>query len=144
MQIIITISLLLVIATVIIYKVNDKFEKREFIILLATIFLLTIAFLYYENKQDNYLPNMFIKKYEQEYKTTIKSLDYELLNNKVVSSKDKFVYKFTFTVLKEDKEFLCTLNNVEISKIKDEYIFVNFNSLKEECFKKWKKQQKMI
>jgi len=136
MQIIITISLLLVIATVIIYKVNDKFEKREFIILLATIFLLTIAFLYYENKQDNYLPNMFIKKYEQEYKTTIKSLDYELLNNKVVSSKDKFVYKFTFTVLKEDKEFLCTLNNVEINKIKDEYIFVNFNSLKEECFKK--------
>lgn len=136
MQIIITISLLLVIATVIIYKVNDKFEKREFIILLATIFLLTIAFLYYENKQDNYLPNMFIKKYEQEYKTTIKSLDYELLNNKVVSSKDKFVYKFIFTVLKEDKEFLCTLNNVEINKIKDEYIFVNFNSLKEECFKK--------
>ena len=56
MQIIITISLLLIIATVIIYKVNDKFEKREFIILLATIFLLTIAFLYYENKQDNYLP----------------------------------------------------------------------------------------
>lgn len=136
MQIIITISLLLVIATVIIYKVNDKFEKREFIILLATIFLLTIAFLYYENKQDNYLPNMFIKKYEQEYKTTIKSLDYELLNNKVVSSKDKFVYKFIFTVLKDDKEFLCTLNNVEINKIKDEYIFVNFNSLKEECFKK--------
>jgi len=129
MQIIITISLLLIIATVIIYKVNDKFEKREFIILLATIFLLTIAFLYYENKQDNYLPNMFIKKYEQEYKTTIKSLDYELLNNKVVSSKDKFVYKFIFTVLKEDKEFLCTLNNVEINKIKDEYIFVNFNDL---------------
>ncbi|MEM5558370.1 hypothetical protein [Aliarcobacter cryaerophilus] len=136
MQIIITISLLLIIATVIIYKVNDKFEKREFIILLATIFLLTIAFLYYENKQDNYLPNMFIKKYEQEYKTTIKSLDYELLNNKVVSSKDKFVYKFIFTVLKEDREFLCTLNNVEINKIKDEYIFVNFDSLKEECFKK--------
>ena len=136
MQIIITISLLLVIATVIIYKVNDKFEKREFIILLATIFLLTIAFLYYDNKQDNYLPNIVIKKYEQEYKTTIKSLDYELLNNKVVSSKDKFVYKFTFTVLKEDREFLCTLNNVEINKIKDEYIFVNFDGLKEECFKK--------
>src|SRR5574344_2499230 len=136
MQIIITISLLLVIATVIIYKINDKFEKREFIILIATIFLLTIAFLYYENKQENYLPNMFIKKYEQEYKTTIKSLYYELLNNKVVSSKDKFVYKFIYTVLKEENEFLCTLSNVEINKIKDEYIFVNFNDLKEECFKK--------
>ena len=67
MQIIITISLLLIIATVIIYKVNDKFEKREFIIFLATIFLATIAFLYYENKQENYLPNMFIEKYEQVY-----------------------------------------------------------------------------
>ncbi len=65
MQIIITISLLLIIATVIIYKVNDKFEKREFIIFLVTIFLATIAFLYYENKQENYLPNMFIKKYKQ-------------------------------------------------------------------------------
>ncbi len=129
MQIIITISLLLVIATVVIYKVNDKFEKREFIILIATIFLLTIAFLYYENKQDNYLPNMFIKKYEQEYKTTIKSLDYELLNNKVVSSKDKFVYKFIFTVLKEDNEFLCTISNVEINKIKYEYIFLNYDGL---------------
>ena len=104
--------------------------KKEFIILLATIFLLTIAFLYYENKQDNYLPNMFIKKYEQEYKTTIKSLDYELLNNKVISSKDKFVYKFIFTVLKEDREFYVILNNVEINKIKDEYIFVNFDGLK--------------
>ena len=60
MQIIITISLLLVIATVIIYKVNDKFEKREFIILLATIFLLTIAFLYYEN---NDILQMLITKY---------------------------------------------------------------------------------
>lgn len=136
MQIIITISLLLILATVIIYKVNDKFEKKEFIIFLSTIFLATIGFLYYENKQENYLPNMFVEKYEQEYKTTIKSLDYELLNNKVVSSKDKFVYKFTYTVLKEENEFLCTLNNVEINKIKNEYIFVNFNSLKEECFKK--------
>ena len=136
MQIIITISLLLVITKIIIYKVNKKIKKREFIILLATIFLLTIAFLYYENKQDNYLPNMFIKKYEQEYKTTIKSLDYELLNNKVVSSKDKFVYKFTYTVLKEDSEFLCSSKDVEIHKIKNEYIFINFDSLKEECFKK--------
>ncbi|AXK48611.1 hypothetical protein CRU87_06620 [Aliarcobacter trophiarum LMG 25534] len=136
MQIIIIVSILLVIATVVIYKINERFEKREFYILLLTIFMATIGFLYYENKKDNYLPNMFIEKYEQEHKTKIKSLDYELLNNKVVSSKDKFVYKFIYTVLKEDSEFLCSIKDVEIHKIRDEYIFVNFDSLKEECFKK--------
>ncbi|QKF73749.1 putative membrane protein [Aliarcobacter faecis] len=136
MQIIITISILLIVATIIIYKVNDKFEKREFIIFLAVILIATIGFLFYENKSENYLPNLFIKKYEKEYNTTIKSLDYELLNNKVVSSKDKFIYKFTYTILKENSEFLCTLNNVEIHKIKNEYIFVNFSQLKEECLKR--------
>ncbi len=136
MQIIIIVSILLVVATVVIFKINERFEKREFYILLLTIFIATIGFLYYENQKDNYLPNMFIEKYEQEYKTKIKSLDYELLNNKVVSSKDKFVYKFTYTVLKEESEFLCSSKDVEIHKIKNEYIFINFDSLKEECFKK--------
>ena len=136
MQVIIIISILLIIGTVIIYKINDKFEKREFVILLGTIFLATIGFLFYENSKENYLPNLFLQKYEKENNTKIKSLNYELLNNKVVSSKDKFIYKFTYTILKENSEFLCTLDNVEINKIKDEYIFVNFSQLKEECLKK--------
>lgn len=136
MQVIIIISILLIIGTVIIYKINDKFEKREFVILLGTIFLATIGFLFYENSKENYLPNLFSQKYEKENNTKIKSLNYELLNNKVVSSKDKFIYKFTYTILKENIEFLCTLDNVEINKIKDEYIFVNFSQLKEECLKK--------
>jgi hypothetical protein len=136
MQVIIIISILLIVGTVIIYKINDKFEKREFVILLGTIFLATIGFLFYENSKENYLPNLFSQKYEKENNTKIKSLNYELLNNKVVSSKDKFIYKFTYTILKENIEFLCTLDNVEINKIKDEYIFVNFSQLKEECLKK--------
>jgi len=136
MQVIIIISILLIVGTVIIYKINDKFEKREFVILLGTIFLATIGFLFYENSKENYLPNLFSQKYEKENNTKIKSLNYELLNNKVVSSKDKFIYKFTYTILKENIEFLCTLDNVEINKIKDEYIFVNFSELKEECLKK--------
>ena len=136
MQVIIIISILLIVGTVIIYKINDKFEKREFVILLGTIFLATIGFLFYENSKENYLPNLFSQKYEKENNTKIKSLNYELLNNKIVSSKDKFIYKFTYTILKENIEFLCTLDNVEINKIKDEYIFVNFSQLKEECLKK--------
>ena len=136
MQVIILISIFLSIATIIIYKINDKFEKREFIILLATILLSTIGFLFYENSKENYLPNLFLNKYEKENNIKIKSLDYELLNNKVVSSKDEFIYKFTYTIIKENSEYLCTLNNVKINKVKDEYIFINFSDLKEECLKK--------
>ena len=136
MQVIIIISILLIVATVIIYKINDKFEKKEFVILLVTIFLATIGFLFYENSKENYLPNLFSQKYQKENNTKIMSLNYELLNNKVVSSKDEFVYKFTYTILKDNIEFLCTLDNVKINKIKNEYIFINFSQLKEECLKK--------
>lgn len=136
MQVIIIISILLIAATIIIYKINDRFEKREFVILLGTIFLTTIGFLFYENSKENYLPNLFLQKYQKDNNTKIKSLNYELLNNKVVYSKDEFIYKFTYTLLKDDSELFCTLDNVKINKIKDEYIFVNFSELKEECLKK--------
>ncbi len=136
MQVIILISIFLTIATIIIYKINDKFEKREFVILLIAILFSTIGFLFYENNKENHLPNLFLNKYENENNIKIKSLDYELLNNKVVSSKDEFIYKFTYTIIKENSEYLCTLNNVKINKVKDEYIFINFSDLKEECLKK--------
>ena len=136
MQIIIGIAFFLVIITVIIYKINDRFEKKEFIIFLAIIIISTIAFLFYQNYKDTYIPNLFKQKYEQSSKSIIKNLDYELLNNKLVSSKDKFVYKFTYTILKEDSEYLCILNNIEISKIKNEFIFTNFDEIKEECIRK--------
>lgn len=136
MQIIVGISLLLILATVIIYNVNDKFEKKEFIILLIIIIIGSSGFILYENSKEKKLPNLFIEKYEQEYKKSINSLDYELLNNKVVSSKDRFVYKFIYTITKDDKEQLCILDNVFIHRVKKEFVFTNFNELKEECISK--------
>ncbi|OCL87382.1 hypothetical protein [Arcobacter porcinus] len=136
MQIIIGISLFLIIATVIIYKINDKFEKKEFVILLSTIFIISAVFLYFDYKNEKELPNLFIEKYNKEYDNKIISLNYELLNNKVVSSKNEFIYKFSYTVLKNDKELLCLMDNVKINKIEKEYIFSNFNDLKEVCFNK--------
>jgi len=136
MQIAIMIAILLTIATVIIYKINDRFEKKEFLILIGVIFLATIGFLFYESKKDAYLPNMFKNRYEKEFNTTIKSLDYELLNNKLVSSKDEFIYKFVYTVIKDEDEFICQMPNVKINKIKNEYVFTNFSDIKEECLKK--------
>jgi hypothetical protein len=90
----------------------------------------------YEKNQENFFPNLFKEKYEKEKNTIIEGLKAELLNNKVVSSKDKFIYKFTYIIKKDNQEFLCTTSNVEIDKIEDNFIFKNFSDLKEECFKK--------
>ena len=133
MQIIIAIAILIILVTLILYKVNDKFEKKEFIILLLIIIISTIAYIWYEKSQENFFPKMFKEKYEKEKNVLIEGLESELLNNKVVSSKDKFIYKFTYLVKKDNKEFLCTVSDVEINKIEDSYIFKNFKDLKEEC-----------
>ena len=37
---------------------------------------------------------------------------------------------------KDENEFLCTLDGIEINRIKEEYIFINFSSIKEDCLKK--------
>jgi hypothetical protein len=136
MQIIIAIAILIIALTLILYKVNNQFEKREFIILLLIIIISAIAYGFYEKTQEEFFPKMFKEKYSKEKNATIEGLKAELLNNKVVSSKNKFVYKFTYLVKKDDKEFLCTASNVEIDKIEDNYIFKNFSDLKEECLKK--------
>ena len=136
MQIIIAIAVLIVAITLILYKVNNQFEKKEFIILLLIIIITSLAYVSYEQNQEEFFPNMFKEKYEKEKNLTIESLSAELLNNKVVSSKDKFIYKFTYIVKKENQEFLCTTTNVEINKIEDNFVFKNFTDLKEECLKK--------
>ena len=136
MQIIIAIAVLIIVITLILYKVNNQFEKREFIILLLIIIISSIAYGLYEKKQEEFFPNLFKEKYEKEKNIIIESLSAELLNNKVVSSKDKFIYKFTYLVKKENKEFLCTANEVEINRIQDNFVFKNFLNLKEECIEK--------
>ena len=136
MQIIIGIAFFIIILTVILYKVNNRFEKKEFLILLAIIVISTIGYTVYENNQENFFPKMFKEKYEKEKNVVIEELESELLNNKVVSSKDKFIYKFTYLIKKENKEFLCTTNEVEINRIQDNFVFKNFSDLKEECLEK--------
>ena len=136
MQIIIAIAVLIVAITLILYKVNNQFEKKEFIILLLIIIITSLAYVSFEKNQEEFFPNMFKEKYEKEKNIPIEKLSAELLNNKVVSSKDKFIYKFTYIIKKENQEFLCTTTNVEINKIEDNFVFKNFSDLKEECLKK--------
>ena len=136
MQVIFGIAILIIATTLILYKVNNQFEKKEFIILLLIIIISAITYGLYEETQDEFFPKMFKEKYSKEKSATINELTAELLNNKTVSSKTKFIYKFTYLVSKENKEYLCTMNNVEINKIEDVYIFKNFSEIKEECTQK--------
>ena len=133
MQIIIAIAVLIIVITLILYRVNNQFEKREFIILLLIIIISSIAYGLYEKKQEEFFTNLFKEKYEKEKNIIIESLNAELLNNKVVTSKDKFIYKFTYIIKKENQEFLCTTSDIEIDKIESNFIFKNFMDLKEEC-----------
>ena len=136
MQIIIATAILIILITLILYKVNDRFEKKEFIILLLVIIISTIVMVSYEKNQEEFFPNLFKEKYFKENNLKIDGLTAELLNNKVVSSKDKFIYKFTYLIKKENKEFLCSINEVEINRIEDNFVFKNFSDLKEECIEK--------
>ena len=136
MQIIITIAVLIIVLTLVLYKMNKRFKKKELLILLSIVVVSIASTILYEKYQEEFFPNMFKEKYEKEKNLVIESLKSELLNNKVVSSKDKFIYKFTYLIKKENKEFLCTTNEVEINRIQDNFVFKNFSDLKEECLEK--------
>ncbi|MDD2640214.1 MAG: hypothetical protein PHS65_04405 [Arcobacteraceae bacterium] len=136
MQIMLGFIALLALVVYIIYKVNKKFEKKEFMILLGIVVLMIIGYILYEKKQETFFPNLFQEKYLTDKNIAIEKLSYELLNNKNISSRTQFIYKFVYIIQKDEKEYLCTAPKVEINKIGDEFIFTNFNTLQEECIEK--------
>ncbi len=136
MQIIIASLILLAFFIFIIYKVNNKFETKEAIILLIIIVITIIGTTLFLNKQKDFIPKMFKEKYQDDRKIEVLKLSYEILNNKTLSSNTNFVYKFDYIIKKDNKEFICTANNIKIKKIEDEYIFINFEELNEKCIAK--------
>ena len=50
MQIIFGIAIFIIVVTLILYKVNNRFEKKEFTILIVIIIMTSIAYTLYENK----------------------------------------------------------------------------------------------
>ena len=66
MQIIFGIAIFIIVVTLILYKVNNRFEKKEFIILVIIIIMTSIAYTLYENKQEEFFPSLFKQKYEKE------------------------------------------------------------------------------
>jgi len=130
MQIFIVTLLIICITTFIIYKINGKFEKKEAILLVAVVIVTLLAVTMYLKNKSDYIPNTFKTEYIKQKKIEILKLSSELLNNKNISSKEHFEYKFTYIIKKDNKEYLCVANNVFINKIEDEFVFDKWT---EEC-----------
>lgn len=133
MQIFLVSVVILVTLALIIYKINNKFEKKEQKIYLVILSLIVLIFISYNSNQDDILPELFKKEYSSKNKTEILKLSSELLNNKLISSKNKYIYKFTYIIKKDNKEYICTANNVNIVKLDDEFIISKYT---EECKEK--------
>jgi len=133
MQILISIILIIILIGYIVYKIDKKFEKKEAIILTAVVVVVILVFTLYQKNQKDFLPNQFKENYKKEKNIDILKLSSELLNNKNVSSKKHFIYKFTYIINKNNKEYLCVANSVEINKIEDTYVFGKWE---EECKEK--------
>jgi hypothetical protein len=129
----IVIIILLVIG---IYKINNRFQKKELFIFLGIITIIVISTLYFIDQNENKVPQLFKTKYEKENNVKIEKLSFERVNNKTLSSDTNFIYNFDFISLKDGSEYICNIKNVKIKKIEDEFIFENFEKLNKDCKKK--------
>ncbi|RXJ88793.1 hypothetical protein CRV01_09210 [Arcobacter sp. CECT 8983] len=136
MQIMLIAILFIILVAYIIYKVNGKFEGKEFAILITVLVLSGIlTYVLIEDKKQE-VPEIFKTKYENTHNVKISKFTFERLNNKTVSSKTNFIYDFDFITLKAGEEYLCSVKNVKAVKIEDEFVFENFDNLNEKCTKK--------
>lgn len=133
MQILLTIVLLIIFLSFLIYKISGNFNFREIIIVIAIVIATIFGTKFYMEQKSEYLPMLFEYKYENLKKHEINKLSYKLVNNQNITSDDKFIYDFTYIITKGDKKYLCTSKNVIIEKIQDEFVFTNLNKIKEEC-----------
>jgi hypothetical protein len=127
MQYIIGFIVLLALTVFALYKIRNRFEKREFTILLLIIALIVGIYNLYENKSESYFPKLFKEHYAKTYGIEIDKLSYTLQNNQQLSSKDKFIYDFSYIIHKKDTIFLCEANGVTITKIEDTFVFDKIN-----------------
>jgi len=135
MQVIILILIFIAVLAFVIYKINNRFGTKEIFMLISVIVVSSLVFVLISRNQQEKVPLLFKQKYENIKNVKISKFSYERVNNKTVSSKTKFIYNFNYIIIKDGKEYFCKMDNVKVKKIEDEYIFENFNKIKEVCQK---------
>lgn len=129
MQILIFSFLILALVAYIIYRIKKSFSKKEALTLVGLVVFSIFTFIYYNNVQENKLPNAFKAKYLNEKSIEIQKISYTQTNIEILSS-TKGIYDFVYIINKNSKEYVCEAKDVEAQKIEDEYVFKNY---KEEC-----------
>ncbi len=129
MQIILFSLVILALLIYIILKVKKSFTKKDFISFFAIVAIIIASIIYYNNTQEQKLPNAFKANYLNEKNIEITKLSFTQVNFEVLSS-TRSVYDFLYIIKKNDKEFVCEAKDVEVLKIEDEYVFKQY---KENC-----------
>lgn len=133
MQILIVITLSLALIAFILYKINKKFGVQEIVTSIVIALVIAFGTSFLSEKKEVNVQNIFKEKYEKATNSKILKISAQRLNNKNVSSDNKFIYKFDLIINKNNKEFVCTINEVVINKIEDEYVIKPY---KESCTEK--------
>lgn len=136
MQIMIFVLILIALVAFIVFRVNNKFGTKEITILISLIIISIGGILYSLQENETKVPEIFKERYQANKNAKILKFSFERLNNKNVSSSTEFIYNFDYIISKDGNEYVCSLKNVVIKKIEDEYIFNNFDKLDEKCSKK--------
>ncbi len=136
MQIMLTFIVIILLLVIGIYKINNRFQKKELFIFFGIITVIVASTLYFIDQNENKVPQLFKTKYEKQNNVKIEKLSFERVNNKTLSSDTNFIYNFDFISLKDGSEYICNIKNVKIKKIEDEFIFENFENLNKDCKKK--------
>ena len=135
MQIMIFVLILIALVAFIVFRVNNKFGTKEITILISLIIISIGGILYSLQENETKVPEIFKERYQANKNAKILKFSFERLNNKNVSSSTEFIYNFDYIISKDGNEYVCSLKNVVIKKIEDEYIFNNFDKLDENCSK---------
>ncbi len=136
MQIMIFVLILIALVAFIVFRVNNKFGTKEITILISLIIISIGGILYSLQENETKVPEIFKERYQANKNAKILKFSFERLNNKNVSSNTEFIYNFDYIISKDGNEYVCSLKNVVIKKIEDEYIFNSFDKLDEKCSKK--------
>lgn len=129
MQILIFSLLIVALVIYVVYKIKKTFTKKELIGFVSIVVLVIAGVFYFNNLQENKLPNAFKANYLEERGIKIEKLSINQTSLEVLSS-SKQIYDFIYIINKDGKELVCEAKDVEAQLIEDEYVFKDF---KEEC-----------
>jgi len=129
MQILIFSLLIIALVIYVIYKIKKTFTKNEVIIFFVIVSAIIAGMLYFNDLEENKLPDSFKAYYLKEKQIEIKKLSLNQTNFEVLSN-SKETYDFIYIIEKDGKEYVCEAKDVEAQRIEDEYVFKKY---KEEC-----------